>query len=316
VDLTVVIPVHNEEKSLPNLHRELTRVLDPWGGAYEVILVDDGSTDASFRVLEELQARDPHLRVIKFDRNYGQHPALSAGFEQARGDVVVIMDADLQNDPADIPRFVETVKAGNLMVWGWREDRHDPLLTRKIPSYIFNKIICKTVGVNLRDINCGIKAFHKSIIHAINGFGERRSFLPVFLASISPSLAEIPVNHRPRAQGESKYDFFKSCQIIFSFLTSYSFKTFRFVGIFGLFALLGGLAVAVLYTVLFYAAGLKIPQMGILIAVVVTLGAQCFIVGMVGELLNRIYRISNHQPLFVVEKILGGDKNRSGEGKP
>lgn len=305
LDLSVIIPVYNEEKNLPLLCEDLFKTLNQMDGTVEVLFIDDGSTDDSFQVLQDLRSREPRIRIIKFDRNYGQHPALAAGFENARGEVIVILDADLQNDPADIPRFVEKIREGNRMVWGWRENRQDPLIARKIPSYFFNKMICQFTGVRLRDINCGIKAFHRSITQAINQYGERRSFLPVFLASISPSLAEIPVHHRPREHGKSKYHFFKSCGIIFSFLTSYSVKTFRMVGILGLFAAGGGMALGGLYTLLYYLVDLRIDKMATMLSLLIIVGVQFFIIGMIGEMINRIYRISNNQPLFVVEKIVG-----------
>ncbi len=304
LDLSIIVPVYNEEKNLPLLHRELTAVLEKTGRRYEILCIDDGSTDGSFAALEAIHREDKRFKAIKFDRNYGQHPALAAGFENARGEIIVIIDADLQNDPNDIPRFIEKIEEGYSMVWGWREYRKDPLIMRKIPSYIFNKMICKFTGVKLRDMNCGVKAFKKEVAQTINSYGERRSFLPVFLASVSPSLAEIPVSHRSRTHGESKYNFLKSCEIIFSFLTSYSFKTFRLAGILGLFAALFGIGMAGLYVALYYLVGFQIPQIGTILSLIVIVGFQFFIVGMIGELLNRIYRISNNEPLFVIEKKL------------
>lgn len=304
VYVSVIVPVYNEENSLPLFYEELIGPLEKTNKTFEVIFIDDGSTDGSFKVLEDLRAKDPHLRIVKLDRNYGQHPALAAGFELAKGEVIVIMDADRQNDPADIPRLIEKTEEGYSMVWGWRETRHDPLFTRKIPSYIFNKMICKIIGVKLKDINCGIKAFKRPIVQIINRYGEQRNFLPVFLAKVSPSIAEIPVNHRRREHGKSKYNFLKSCEIIFSFLTSYSLKTFRLAGIMGLFGTIGGCGLSVLYVFLYYSANVRVPQIGTILAVTIIVGVQFFVIGMIGELINRIYRISDNRPLFVIEKIL------------
>lgn len=302
--ISVVIPVYNEENSLPLFCKELTGPLEKTNKTFEIIFIDDGSTDRSFKVLEELREEDPHLRIVKLDRNYGQHPALAAGFELAKGEIIVIMDADCQNDPADIPRFIEKIEAGYSMVWGWRENRMDPFFTRKIPSYIFNKMICKIIGVKLKDINCGVKAFNRSIVQIINRYGEQRNFLPVFLAKISPSIAEIPVNHRKREHGKSKYNFLKSCEIIFSFLSSYSLKTFRIAGIMGLFGVLAGIGLGIFYALLYHFAGVRISLVGPILAVSIIVGVQFFIFGMIGELINRIYRISGNRPLFVIEKIL------------
>ena len=154
--ISIVVPVYNEENSLPLFYKELIGALGKTKKTYEIIFVDDGSTDKSFNVLEGLREKDQHLRVAKLDRNYGQHPALAAGFELAKGEIIVIMDADSQNDPDDIPRFIEKIEEGYSMVWGWRENRFDPFFTRKVPSYIFNKMICKIIGVSLKDIKFAI----------------------------------------------------------------------------------------------------------------------------------------------------------------
>lgn len=305
LDVSVIIPVHNEEENLPLLYPSLTRSLESLNKTYEVIMVDDGSADRSFEMLAKLQAADNRLKVIKFDRNYGQHPAISAGFEIAEGNTVIILDADMQNDPADISRFVEKIESGYDMVWGWRQNRYDTLITRKIPSYIFNKIICRATGVKLKDFNCGIKAFSKKVVHKVNGCGERRNFLPVFLATLSPSITEIPVKHRQRLHGESKYDFFKSCGILFSFLASYSIKPFRMVGILGIFSSLAGIFFSSIYIAAYYFLDVHVSQLATLLGLMVVVGVQFFIIGMIGELINRIYTIFHKQPLFVIEKVLG-----------
>ena len=302
--ISIVVPVYNEESNLASFYTELMGPLEKTNKSFEVVFIDDGSTDRSFEVLTKLREKDSRVRVIKLDRNYGQHPALSAGFEQARGEIIVMMDADQQNDPADIPRFVQKLEEGYSMVWGWRETRLDPLFTRKIPSYIFNKLICKLIGVELKDINCGIKAFKRPVVDAINKYGEQRNFLPAFLAKISPSIAEIPVNHRRRVLGKSKYNFIKSCEIIFSFLTSYSLKMFRIVGVVGLFGSIAGVGLSIVYTILSHFAHVRLEQVATILGLTIIVGVQFFIIGMIGELINRIYRISDNRPLFVIEKIL------------
>ena len=203
-ELSVVIPVRNEAPSLEELCQQLTRALAGWGGAYEIIFVEDGSTDESFQVLKRLQAGDPHLRVVRFRRNFGQTAAFAAGFAYARGRVIVTSDADLQNDPSDIPALVEGLERGADIVCGWRKHRQDAFLSRRLPSIVANWLISAATGVHLHDYGCSLKAFRADIVKPLRLYGEMHRFLPAIASEQGVSIEERVVNHRARRHGQSK----------------------------------------------------------------------------------------------------------------
>jgi glycosyltransferase involved in cell wall biosynthesis len=205
IELSVVIPVRNEAASLVELHRELTDTLTPWGRSFEILLVDDGSTDNSFEIMARLQAMDPRVRVIRFRRNFGQTAAFAAGFDHARGRLIVTSDGDLQNDPADIPAMVERIDQGNDIVCGWRRDRKDALVSRRLPSTLANGLISLVTGVWLHDYGCSLKVFRAEIVKGMRLYGEMHRFLPAIASEQTSSIVEMPVNHRPRKYGKSKY---------------------------------------------------------------------------------------------------------------
>ena len=219
LELSIVIPLHNEEESVAHLHERLTATLRPLGKSYELILVDDGSTDRTFAILERLKATDPRLRVIKFRGNYGQSAATAAGFELSRGDIVITMDGDLQNDPADIPRVVEKMAQGYDVVSGWRRNRKDKLLVRKIPSMIANRLICKVTDVQLHDTGCALKAYRGEIVKRINLYGELHRFLPALARIEGARIAEIEVTHHPRLYGKSKYNLTRTYKVIMDLMS-------------------------------------------------------------------------------------------------
>ena len=197
IDLSVVIPVRNEAPSLDELYRELTDVLRGWGRSYEIIVVDDGSTDESYEMLARLQAVDPHLRVIRLRRNFGQTAAFAAGFDHALGRVIVTSDGDLQNDPRDIPAMVETLDRGYDIVCGWRKDRKDPFVSRRLPSMLANRIISAATGVQLHDYGCSLKAFRAEVIRPLKLYGEMHRFIPAIASEQGVSIHEVAVHHRP-----------------------------------------------------------------------------------------------------------------------
>src|SRR5262245_20798231 len=203
-ELSIVIPVRNEAASLPELHREFTEALAAWGRSYELILVDDGSTDDSFEIMARLQATDPRVRVIRFRRNFGQTAAFAAGFDYARGRLIATSDGDLQNDPHDIPAMVELIDAGHDIVCGWRRDRHDAFLSRRLPSMLANSLISVVTGVRLHDYGCSLKVFRAEIVKGLRLYGEMHRFLPAIASEQTSSIVEMPVNHRPRQYGRSK----------------------------------------------------------------------------------------------------------------
>ena len=238
IGLSIVVPVFNEEENVPILYKELVETLRTLKQAYEIIFVDDGSTDKSRNVLAGIAANDERVKVIFFRRNYGQTAALGAGFKFARGEVVVTLDADLQNDPADIPKLLAKMAEGYDLVNGWRKDRQDKMLSRKIPSMIANRIINKLIegtNVQLRDFGCTLKAYKKGIVKNIHLYGEMHRFIPVFAAWIGVKVAEIPVNHRPRLHGKAKYNLSRVSRVIFDlivvrFFSDYMTRPIQFFG--------------------------------------------------------------------------------------
>ncbi|CAN5292865.1 glycosyltransferase family 2 protein [soil metagenome] len=219
MDLSVVVPFYNEEESIRLLYEAISRQIRPLGIDYEIVFVDDGSSDRTFAVAAEIARSDPRLRVIKFRRNYGQTPAMAAGIDHARGEVVVTMDGDLQNDPADIPMFIDRIKQGCDIVVGWRFDRQDKLLTRKFPSRIANWLIGKVTGVPIRDNGCSLKAFRAQVIRNVPLYSEMHRFIPAMASVAGPKIAEVKVRHHARRFGESKYGLSRVYKVLLDLLT-------------------------------------------------------------------------------------------------
>ena len=218
VDISVVVPIFNEEGSLILLHREIARALDELGLEWEVIYVDDCSRDASLAVLLSLRRQDPHVRIVKFRRNFGQTAALSAGFEVSRGAVVVTMDGDLQNDPADIPRLLQRIADGHDIVAGWRKERHDGFILRRLPSQIANRLIAAVTGVSIHDTGCTLKAFRRELVKRLGIYAEQHRFLPAMSKGSGARVDEIVVNHRPRRFGTSKYGIGRATRVMLDLL--------------------------------------------------------------------------------------------------
>lgn len=239
MDLSVVVPVFNEEENLRLLHAELTTTLGRLGRAYEVIYVDDRSTDTSFDVLRELQAQDPALRIVRFRRNFGQTAALCAGFEHSRGAVVVTLDGDLQNDPADIPDLLAELGRGYDIVAGWRRERHDGLFLRRIPSWLANRLVAMVTGTPIHDTGCTLKAFRRKLVKNLPIYAEQHRFLPAIAAGSGARVTEIEVHHRPRRFGQSKYGIGRAARVLLDLLTILMIARFshRPLHYFGLFML-------------------------------------------------------------------------------
>src|SRR3989441_6875214 len=248
-ELSVVIPVRNESPSLEDLCDELTRTLSAWGRSYEIIVVDDGSTDESFSILKRLQAVDPRLRVVRFRRNFGQTAAFAAGFDYARGRIIVTSDGDLQNDPRDIPALVDAIEAGHDIACGWRKDRKDAFFSRRLPSMLANWIISVTTGVRLHDYGCSLKAFRAEVVKPLKLYGEMHRFLPAIASEQGVSIVEQVVNHRPRRHGASKYGISRTLRVILDLLTvkfllSYSTRPLQIFGLLGV--VMGGFGALIL----------------------------------------------------------------------
>src|SRR5687768_12102270 len=247
-ELSIVIPVQNESPNLKSLYEELTQVLNQYGRSYEILIVDDGSTDDTFEQLASLQARDPRLRVIRFRRNFGQTAAFAAGFAHARGRLVVTADGDLQNDPRDIPAMVALIEQGHDIVCGWRQDRKDTFVTRRVPSIFANKLISWATGVELHDYGCSLKVFRAEVVKPLRLYGEMHRFLPAIASQIGVRIKEVVVNHRARTAGTTKYGLSRTVRVVLDlvtvkFLLSYSTRPLQIFGLMGLAALTAGLLI-------------------------------------------------------------------------
>jgi glycosyltransferase involved in cell wall biosynthesis len=311
-ELSIAIPVHNESPNIKGLYEELTGVLERGGRTYEIIVVDDGSTDDTFDQLASFQAHDPRLRVIRFRRNFGQTAAFAAGFAYARGRFVVTMDGDRQNDPADIPRMVARAEEGVDIVAGWRKDRKDTFITRRIPSMIANKLISWATGVALHDYGCSLKVFRSEVVKPLRLYGEMHRFLPAIASQIGVSIEEMVVNHRAREAGSSKYGLSRTIRVILDlvtvkFLLSYSTRPLQIFGLLGLAAIaLGSLITAYLgyvRLVLLQPIAERTPLLlvGVLL---VFIGVQLVTFGLLAELLARTYYESQNKPVYVIREIL------------
>jgi len=317
-DLSVVIPIYNEAPNLEPLYRELTDTLDRWGRSYELILVDDGSTDGSFDTLKRLHAADPRLRVIQFRRNFGQTAAFAAGFAAARGRLIATSDGDLQNDPRDIPAMVDLIDQGNDIVCGWRKDRKDAFLNRRLPSIIANHLISWATGVRLRDYGCSLKVFRSEVVKPLRLYGELHRFLPALASEMGVRIVEAPVNHRARVHGRSKYGISRTLRVILDLLTvkfllSYSTRPLQMFGPLGL--VLGGTGAIVLaylaYIRLFAYQSIADRPMLLLGILLVFSGVQLLTSGLLAEMLSRTYHESQGKLVYVIRQELGGEGEAS-----
>jgi glycosyltransferase involved in cell wall biosynthesis len=309
--LSVVVPVHNEVENIEPVDEELRGVLDRIGGASEVIYVDDGSSDGSLEVLRRLHGSDARMQVVQLSRNYGQTAALAAGIAHASGEVIVLMDGDGQNDPAEIPRLLEKLEQGYDLVAGWRADRRDPLWTRRVPSSVANWLIGVITGVRLHDYGCTLKAMRGELARGLRLYGEMHRFIPALAADLGARIVEIPVNHRPRVRGRSKYGLSRIVRVLLDlvtvkFLSSYSTRPIHVFGMLGLASTsLGGLIVGVLgFQRLLLGIELArrpVLWLGILLTIV---GVQFITMGLLGELLVRTYHESQGKPVYRVAAVL------------
>jgi len=314
LDLSVVVPLYNEEESLPHLVQQLTDALQPSGERFELVLVNDGSSDRTAEVLEQLSHEVPELVAVLLRKNYGQTAAMAAGFDVAQGDVIVSLDGDLQNDPADIPMLLAKLREGYDLVSGWRHQRQDAALQRKLPSRIANRLIGRVTGVKLHDYGCSLKAYRREVLSDMRLYGELHRFLPALAFIEGARITEVKVNHRARQYGSSKYGIDRTFRVLMDLLTVWFMKRFLtrpmyVFGFGGLIAMFGSL-LASTYLLVVKLMGGDIGNRPLLtLAVVLGLaGIQLFCFGLLGELLIRTYHESQGRPIYRIRETLRGGR--------
>jgi len=314
-EISVFLPVYNEEPNLPPLHAKLDEALKALGRSAEIVYVDDGSTDGSLNILREIAERDSRVRVVALRRNYGQTAAMAAGIDAARGKVLIPMDADLQNDPADIIRLLDKLDEGYDVVSGWRKNRKDKMVTRKIPSMMANRMISVIGGVPLHDYGCSLKAYRRESLQDVKLYGEMHRFIPIYASWAGARVTEIPVDHHPRTMGKSKYGLSRTVKVVFDlitikFMASYQTKPLYLFGWAGLLT----------FAIAFFSAALAISMkvlawphhadfvetpLPTMAMVTLVLGVQLFLMGLLAEMLVRTYHESQSKPIYAVRERLG-----------
>jgi len=317
-EVSVFLPVFNEEPNLRPLHEKLNLALAHLGRTAEIIYVDDGSSDHSLEVLREIAAADPRVRVIALRRNYGQTPAMAAGIHAARGRVLIPMDADLQNDPADIARLLDKLDEGYDVVSGWRKNRQDPLITRKVPSQMANWLISRIGGVPLHDYGCSLKAYRRESLEDVQLYGEMHRFIPIYASWSGARVTEIPVEHHARTMGKSKYGLSRTIKVVFDlmtikFMASYQTKPLYMFGFAGLATFIISFLCAVLALLMKFAgwphhADFVQTPLPVLTMVMLVLGVQFFFMGLLAEMLVRTYHESQAKPIYAVKERIGFER--------
>jgi glycosyltransferase involved in cell wall biosynthesis len=319
MDLSVVVPVYNEEESVALLCEKLHAAVSGLGIAYEIVLVDDGSHDRTWELLKELSHKYPCLRLIQFRRNFGQTAAMSAGFRESKGEIVVTLDADLQNDPADIPKLLELMKQGNDVVSGWRKDRKDPFINRRLPSILANALISKITGVHLHDYGCTLKAYRREVMQNVHLYGEMHRFIPALANWVGGKVTEVPVNHQARQFGTSKYGIARTFKVVLDlftvkFLLQYSKGPMQIFGKIGMWfgvpgvLMLGWMVLAHLSYLLFGTEVgsmlVKRPFWVIGSFMLIFCGIQFICMGLLAEIQIRTWHESQDKPIYVIKEIV------------
>jgi glycosyltransferase involved in cell wall biosynthesis len=311
LDLSLVVPIYNEYESIPKLVSTITQVMEGSNLSYEIVCVDDGSVDGSADLLRQLATENDQLAVLLLRRNYGQTAAMAAGFDYSRGRIIITLDGDLQNDPADIPKLMSKLDEGYDLVSGWRKHRKDNQITRLLPSKIANWIIGRVTGVTLHDYGCSLKAYRAEVVRDMNLYGELHRFLPALAAIEGARITEIPVNHYARQFGQSKYGLGRTFRVIMDLLTVYFMKRFLtkpmyVFGSLGIVSMILGTAFGGYLTFIkfFFGAPLADRPLLILSIVLVLAGIQLFCFGLLAELLIRTYHESQNRPIYRVREVL------------
>lgn len=313
IDVSVVIPLLNEEENIRPLYAQLKPVLDGLKNSYEIIFIDDGSQDSTYSILQDLAENDPSVWIIRFRRRFGQTAAFSAGFDMARGDVIITMDGDLQNDAADIPKLLAKVDEGFDVVSGWRVNRQDVFLTRKLPSRMANALISRVTGVRLHDYGCSLKAYRYEVVKNIKLYGEMHRFIPALASWIGIRVAEVPVNHHARKFGRSKYGLGRTIRVILDLLTvkfllDYATRPIQIFGLLGLACFSLGTILSAYLTILrlFFNQTLSDRPLLLLAILLIMLGVQFIIMGLLGELVVRTYHEAQGKPIYMIRDVTGG----------
>jgi glycosyltransferase involved in cell wall biosynthesis len=315
MELSIVIPVYNEEENVEPLIREITGVLAPLGKTCEIIAVDDGSKDGTFAALRRVRCTQSSLKIVRLKRNFGQTAALAAGLAYAQGEIIVLIDGDGQNDPADIPALLTKLQEGNDLVAGWRFNRRDSFFNRRLPSLIANRLISWTTKVKLHDYGCTLKAMRKDVAKSLRLYGEMHRFIPAIADERGAQVAELKVNHRPRLRGKSKYGIARTLRVALDlltvkFLNSYSTRPSHVFGPIGVMSGLTGFAIALYLTVqkFVYEADIGSRPLLLLAVLLIFIGFQFITMGLLGEMLARTYHESQERPVYVVGEVLEGER--------
>lgn len=323
IEISLVIPVFNEAENLPELYQELVASCEKLDKTFEIIFVDDGSWDDSLVILKNIQKKDRRVKIIRLRKNFGQTPALSAGFDYARGEIIISLDADLQNDPNDFPLFIKKIDQGFDIVSGWRVKRKDKFFSRRIPSIIANWLISFITHVKLHDYGCTLKAFRREIVKSIKLYGEMHRFIPAIASNMGVSIAEVKVHHRPRRHGKSKYSVFRFTRVILDLLTvkfllSYSTRPVQIFGLFGLLSAgIGGiLALWLSYQRLFLRVGIGGRPLLLLAILLIVIGFQFITLGLLAEIMVRAYHESAEKRIYFIREIIDSEAEQSLSSKP
>jgi glycosyltransferase involved in cell wall biosynthesis len=309
--ISVVIPLYNEEENVQELHSRLKSVLDKLDTDYELLFIDDGSSDNTLKLLQDIQLQDNTVVVLSLRRNFGQTAAFAAGFDYSRGDIIITMDGDLQNDPNDIPKLIELMKDNDL-VSGWRKKRKDPFISRRLPSIMANWLISKVTGVNLHDYGCSLKAYKRDVIKNLKLYGEMHRFIPAVASWYGVRIAEVETEHHPRVRGKSKYGISRTMKVVLDlitvkFLQSFSTKPLQFFGPIGLASGLLGFLISTYLAIGKLIADKEIGGRPLLLlgALLIIVGIQFIGMGLLGEMMVRVYHETQKKPIYVIKKVIG-----------
>lgn len=321
IDLSIVIPIYNEEGNIPRLYKELTEALEDIGRDYEVIAINDGSDDNSYTLLNEVHQKDSRWHIIHFRRNFGQTAAMSAGFDAARGEIVVTIDADLQNDPKDIQKILDKFDEGYDIVSGWRQDRKEPFFVRRLPSMTANRIISNSTGVVLHDYGCTLKAYHFDVVKGVRLYGELHRFIPALASQMGVRVTEVPVRDNPRGWGTSKYGFNRTFKVMLdliavTFLLSYFNRPLYVFGAAGGFMMAIGTLSGLYLTIFKLLTENKIGDRPLLqlSVLLIVLGVQFISTGIVADMIMRTYHESQGKPIyFIRERHKSSPRTQSNE---